>query len=133
MTAAPEPKAYLALVAFHPSLDMVVAPRRDGTSTFSHVTCGPAHHLAHSGLHQTAGIPTLCTKKEEKASVQFSILIANTIHEMHSDDHDADRQYEGLPKFSNSGIPILRLSTQAQETKARPSSPFDRNAIDLEQ
>ena len=133
MTAAPEPTTYLALVVFHPSLDMVVTPRRDGPITFCHVTCGPAHHLAHSGLHRTAGIPTLCTKKEEKASVQLSILIANAIHEMHNVDHDADRQYEGPPIFSNSGTLILRLLPQAQETKGRPSFPFDRNDIDLGQ
>ena len=75
---------------FPPSLYMVVAPRRDGPITCSHVTCGPAHRLAHSGRHRTAGILTLCTKKEEKASVQLSILNANAIHEMHNGDHDVD-------------------------------------------
>ena len=90
MTAAPEPTTYLDLVVCHPSLNLVVAPRRDGPIHHSHGTCGPAHHLAHTGLHRTKGIITLCSKKKEKASAQHPILLTNAIFEMHNDDHDAD-------------------------------------------
>ena len=116
MTAAPEPTTYLALVVCHLSLDMVVAPRRDGPIPDSHVTCGPAHHLAHSGLHQTTGILTLCTKNEEKSSAQHSIFLTNAMLEMHNDDHDADRQYEGR---RNSRTPGLRYSGYRHRCKKR--------------
>ena len=69
MTAAPEPKTHLGLVAVHPSHTMVVAPRRLGTIAFGNVTCVPAHRLACPGHTRATGSTTLCPKKKTKASV----------------------------------------------------------------
>ena len=60
MTAAPEPRTHLALVAHHPSLSMVVAPRRLGTVTPGGVPYSPAHRLVYPGHTHTTGINTLC-------------------------------------------------------------------------
>ena len=60
MTAAPEPRTHLALVASHPSLTMVVAPRRTGTVTPRNVPCSPTHRLAYPGHTRATGITTLC-------------------------------------------------------------------------
>ena len=133
MTAAPEPTTYLALVVCHPLINMVVAPQRDGPIPHSHGTCGPAHRLAHTGLHRTKGLITVCSKMKEKATAQHTLLLTNAIFENHDDDHDADRQYEGPPKFSDSGTPLFRLPPQAQEKETSSSSILDGNDHDLEQ
>ena len=133
MTAAPEPKNHLALVAVHPTLTMVVAPRRFRTIAFGNVTCIPTHRLACPGHTRATGITTLCPKTKAKASVQLSLPAANSHLEMHSDDHDVDWQHEGPSKFSHPGTLILRLSQQAQEKKARTPWPIDWNAHDLGQ
>ena len=60
MTATPGPRARLALVAIHPSLLMVVAPRRNGTVTLCNVPRGPIHRLAYPRRVRAAGTTTLC-------------------------------------------------------------------------
>ena len=59
MTAAPEPRAHLALVAVHPSFPMVVAPRRSGTVTLGNVSHGPTCRLADNRHIRPAGTTTL--------------------------------------------------------------------------
>ena len=59
MTATPEPRGRLALVAIHPSLTMVVAPQRNGTVTLGNVPCGPTYRLAYHRCICAAGTTTL--------------------------------------------------------------------------
>ena len=91
MTATPELRARLVLVAIHPSLTMVVAPRRNGTVTLGNVHRGPTHRLAYHRCIRATGTTTLCPLNEAKASVLLTLPYAMHNSKMRSYNHDLGR------------------------------------------
>ena len=133
MTAAPEPRARLALVAIHPSLHMVGAPRRSGSAILGNVPRSPTHQLAYHRCILPVGTTTLCPQNEAKTYVQLSLSYSTHHGEMHRYNDDPDRQHGGPKELSNPRPPILWLSPQAQEKKTRSPGPLDGNDQDLGQ
>ena len=133
MTAAPEPRTRLALVAIHPSLSMVVAPQRSGTVTLGNVPHSPTHYLAYHRRIRPTGTTTLHPQSKAKTYVQLSLSYSSQHCKMHRYNDDPDRQHEGPKTLSNPRTPILRLLPQVQEKKTRLSSLPDGNDHDLGQ
>ena len=85
MTAAPEPRTSLALVA------TVVAPQRIRPVTLGNVSHGLTHRLAcHRHIHP-AGITTLCPQSKEKTYVQHHLPFSSHHCEMRRYNDDLDR------------------------------------------
>ena len=74
MTAAPEPRARLALVDIHLAFPVVVAPRRSGTVTLGDVPRGPTHHLAYHRRIRPANHYLMSPKRSKNLCAALSFL-----------------------------------------------------------